>query len=98
MWLSSVTYDLVAMRALDHEDVFDILLLVQNKKADMSVNIGDGSATPEFPAPPTMDEVDPNLTSLTIKRAWSTQDRAQEFADFAAAAAEWITATVEQET
>ena len=98
MWLSSVTYDLVAVRALPPEDAFDIFLSIQNKKADMSLNIGDGSTTPEFPAPITIDEVDPNLTSLIIKRAWSTQDRAQEFADFAVAAAEWITATVEQQS
>lgn len=97
MWLSCITYDLVALRAMPADQANEILVSIKNKKRDLAGLDNDGESIPEFPAPASFEDPDPNLTSLTIKRSWVTQAKAQEFSDFADAAAEFITASVEEQ-
>lgn len=97
MWLSCITYDLVALRALPAEDAFDVLISVMNKRNELAGVDNDGASVPEFPAPASIADIDPNLSTLIIKRSWTTQAKAQEFSDFADAAAEFITASVEEQ-
>jgi len=97
MWLSVVTHDLVALRAAAPDQVSQILLSIQAKKNELSGPENDGQSLPEFSAPTSTDEVDPTSTSLTVKRSWSTQAKAQEFADFVNSTGNFFTATIEQQ-
>lgn len=96
MWISTSTVDLVALRALPSEQGAELLALLQAKRYELAGTDNDGASTPEFPAVQSIPSVDPNLNTLVIKRNWSTQAKAQEFADFGNATADFITVTVEE--
>lgn len=96
MWISTSIVDLAALRALPSEQVAELLALVQTKRYELAGTNDDGASIPGFLQPVSVGDVDPNLTSLVIKRNWSTQAKAQEFADFGNATADFITITVEE--
>jgi hypothetical protein len=99
MWISNVTFDLVTIRTLPEEDVVAVYYSIQNKKEELRFGGGsdEGAPVEGFEKPPQLINLDPNQTHLTIKRIWSTQAKAQEFADFCDTAADWITGAVEEQ-
>jgi hypothetical protein len=98
MWISTVTFDLVTIRTLLPEDVAAVYYAIQNKKEELRLGgVNEGAQVEGFTKPPQLVSIDPNETTLVIKRTWSTQAKAQEFADFCDAAADWVTGTVEQQ-
>lgn len=95
MWLTTVTYDLVAIRALG-ANAAQMIQRISAKKDELKVIDGHGTSIPEFPAPDTPDAVDPTATTLVVKREWNTEAAAQEFANFVNAESDHITATFEE--
>ena len=99
MWISSVTFDLVTIRTLMEEDVVAVYYSIQNRKEELRFggSPDEGAPVEGFEKPPQLVLIPPDQTHLTIKRSWSTQAKAQEFADFCDAAADWITGSVEEQ-
>ena len=80
MWITTVTFDLVALRALNQVDATDILVSIRSKKDELKTIDGAGGSTPESPAS-AADDILEDQTTLTIKRAWNQQANAQAFVD-----------------
>ena len=97
MWMTTVTYDLVAMRAMDEAERTQIMTSALQKKDELKIIDGAGSSTIDYQAP-----IDPNETlssgvnTKIIKRSWNLESSAQAFVDHFAAFS-CITATIEEQ-
>ena len=97
MWISTVTYNSAALRALDPADALALFQTIAAKKEELKVADGGGLGIPGYEPPAELDTIDPAAGTKTIKRAWNTESAAREFASFADAASEYITASVEEQ-
>jgi hypothetical protein len=97
MWITTVTYDLVAMRAMDEAERTQIMTSSIQKKDELKAIDGAGLSTIGYEAP-----IDPNETLLSgdntkiVKRSWNLESSAQAFVDHFAAFS-GITATLEEQ-
>lgn len=96
MWLTTVTYDLVGIRALEL-DAVPLIESIGAKKEELKVVDGHGVSVAGFSAPDSHEDIEPTATTLVIKRLWNTEAAALEFVIFLNAASEHITATVEEQ-
>jgi len=81
MWITAVTYDLVALRQMSGEDVVNMLSLIQSKKDELKAIDGAGNSTAEYPNPDNYSDVPLDQTTLVVKRAWNHETNAQAFVD-----------------
>lgn len=94
MWLSVLTYDLVGLRSADQAISGAVLESIRTKRQELGAIDGAGSAILGDVQP---EEIDPAATTHVIKRAWNSESSARDFADFADAASEFITSSVEEQ-
>lgn len=97
MWLTTVTYDLVGIRESDPGITLPIFQSIGVKRNELAATDGSGNGVEGFRAPDSFDNIDPTITTVVVKRLWNTELAAQEFANFADAASEHITVTVEEQ-
>lgn len=97
MWISTLVYNVTALRALDPQDAQALIQTISDKKEQLKVVDGAGLAVPGYEPPAELDSIDLTTGTKTIKRAWNTESAAREFASFADAASEHITATAEEQ-
>jgi hypothetical protein len=95
MWITTSTFDLVAIRALSDSDATSFITSMQSKKNELKAIDGAGEATPEYPAPGADYDSDSHST-LTIQRRWNQQTNAQAFVDHIAGFSH-VTATLEEQ-
>jgi hypothetical protein len=97
MWMTTITYDLVAMRAMDEAERTQMITSAVQKKDELRVIDGAGSSIIDYQAP-----LDPNETlssgdnTKIVKRLWNLESSAQAFVDHFAAFS-GITATIEEQ-
>lgn len=97
MWLSVVTYDLAGFRTLSPEMIHLIFQSIGAKRTELAAIDGGGGGVEGFRAPGNLSDIAPTVNTFVIKRAWNTESAAQEFANFADAASEYITSTIEDQ-
>lgn len=97
MWLTTVTLDLVGIRALAPEISYSIIQSIVAKRQELRDIDGKGGYLPGSPELDPIDSIDPTQTTLVVKRVWNTELAAQELVDFLNAASEHVTATVEEQ-
>lgn len=97
MWLTTVTLDLVGIRALAPEISYPIIQSIIVKRLELRAIDGKGGYLPGSPELDSLDSIDPTQTTLVVKRVWNTESAALEFVTFLNAASEHITATVEEQ-
>ncbi len=96
MWITTVTYDLAAMRALDDADRNNYLKVIQDKKDELQLIDNAGNSIPEYAAPDDHNDIPVDQSTLTIKRAWNQEANAQAFIDHVIGL-DWVTATLEEQ-
>ena len=98
MWITTITIDLVAVRNLTEEEQHTVLLSIRDKKNELRQDptVGGEGVLPFGPVD-NLADLPPDQTTLVIKRQWTSETVAREFATFADAAADFITATVEEQ-
>ena len=96
MWITTVTYDLVAMRALSNSDATSFITSMRSKKDELKAIDGAGESTAEYPAVDDLNTIPFDQAALIIKRVWNQQTNAQAFVDYVSVF-EWATATLEQQ-
>ena len=96
MWITTITYDLTAIRQLRDSDFSWLMGSIQNKKDEIKTADGAGESTAEYPAPTHYNNIPLDQTTLTVKRAWNQQTNAQAFVDHIAGLSH-VTATLEEQ-
>jgi len=97
MWITTVTFDLVAIRQLGEGEFTSLQSSINNKKNELKAIDGAGESTSEYPAPIDYNNIPLDQTTLIVKRAWNQQTNAQAFVDHIAAFSD-ITATLEEQS
>lgn len=98
MWISTVTMDMVALRAMTEQEMGSILGDILQKKNQLRSDPANGGESLEgFKARDTLDQIDPTESVVVVKRGWNNQSAAQEFVDFINAAHSSVTATLEEQ-
>ena len=97
MWISTITYDLVSVRATDPAEVISVFTGIQNKKDEIRAVDGNGNPVAGFEPKDLSDPSYQEESTAEIKRAWNTQSAAEEFVNFATSAADFVTGTVEEQ-
>lgn len=97
MWISTITYDLVSIRAADPATVLSVFTEIGQKKNELQTVDGAGSSVPGFEPKELSDPSYQDESTAEIKRAWNTQTAAEEFVNFANSAADFVTGTVEEQ-
>jgi hypothetical protein len=98
MWITTITYDATALRALPPEDAFSILQSVIDKKDELRANpVNGGGSLDGFKARDSLSEIDPSESVVVVKRGWNNQSVAQEFVDFVNSSHSAIVATLEEQ-
>ena len=97
MWITTITYDLVAIRQLSESDFASFMGPIQNKKNELRDADGHGLCTTEYPAPTDYNDIPIDQTTWTVQRAWIQQTNAQAFVDYFAGVNHIITATLEEQ-
>lgn len=96
MWISVITIDLNAMRALNVPDLDELLKNIIRKKDELITKYDTNSDfVYGFQAVDNLDAVDPELPSIIVKRTWETEEIAQEFSDYVNSLEIPVTSTVE---
>lgn len=96
MWISVITIDLNAMRALNVPDLDELLKNIIRKKDELITKYDTISDfVYGFQAVDNLDAVDPELPSIIVKRTWETEEIAQEFSDYVNSLEIPVTSTVE---
>lgn len=95
MWITVITSDIVAIRSLDPAVLGPAIDLIRQKKGELQDLDGNGKSMSGFVAPDRFDEIAPDSSILTVKRAWNNESYAQQFADFVNDSNIPITAVVE---
>ena len=96
MWITTVTFDLVALRALSNSDATSFITSMRSKKDELKAIDGAGVSTAEYPAIDDPSTIPFDQATLTIKRVWNQEANAQAFVDYVSVF-EWATATLEQQ-
>jgi hypothetical protein len=97
MWMTTVTYDLVAMRAMDEVERTQMMTSAVQKKDELKVIDGAGLSTIDYQASDDPVETLANGGNTKIvKRLWNLESSAQAFVDHFAAFS-GITATIEEQ-
>jgi hypothetical protein len=96
MWITTVTSDLFAIRALDEVDAIALYESIQSKKNELRAIDGAGNSTAEYPAVDDYSTIPLDQASLIVKRAWNQQTNAQAFVDHLAGISH-VTATLEEQ-
>ena len=96
MWITTSTFDLVAIRALSNSDAVSFMTSMQSKKNELKAIDGAGVSTAEYPAIDDLSTIPFDQATLIIKRAWNQQTNAQAFVDHLAGLSH-VTATLEEQ-
>jgi hypothetical protein len=96
MWITTSTFDLVAIRALSYSDAASFMTSMQSKKNELKAIDGAGVSTAEYPAVDDLNNIPFDQATLIIKRAWNQQTNAQAFVDHLAGLSH-VTATLEEQ-
>ena len=96
MWVTTLTYDLVAIRQLSNSDIASMISSIQNKKDELRAIDGAGASTAEYPVPTDYNNIPLDQTTLIVKRAWNQQVNAQAFADHFTGISQ-VTVTLEEQ-
>jgi len=95
MWLSTTTFDTVAINASPH--LFD-QVAINDKKQELKAIDGAGGSIAGWEPPDDPSTIPPDTKTFVIKRAWNTQSAAQEFVDFLnETCSNLVVATVEEQ-
>jgi hypothetical protein len=100
MWLSKITYDLVAARANLPEFVNMVRPLIYQHRTETETKYRELSIAGQL-IPGEPDDWDKIISSdiptITALRSWTSESIAQEHVDFAVLQANYITGTVEEQ-
>jgi len=96
MWITTVTYNLTAMRAMDGAESNSMLVSIRQKKEELKAIDGAGTSTAEYPAPDDVDAISLDETTKIVKRVWNLESSAQAFVDHFVAFS-GVTATLEEQ-
>ena len=96
MWITTVTYDLVAIRQLSTADSISLMKSIEDKKNELKAIDGAGGSTADYPAPTDYDSIPFDQAALIIKRVWNQQTNAQAFVDHIAGISH-VTATLQEQ-
>jgi len=96
MWITTIAYDLAAIRQLGEGEFTSLQSSINNKKNELKAIDGGGESTLEYPAPIDYNNIPLDQTTLIVKRAWNQQASAQAFVDHFAVISQ-ITATLEEQ-
>ena len=96
MWITTVTFDLVALRALNNSDATSFITSMRSKKDELKAIDGAGESTAEYPAVDDLNTIPFDQATVIVKRVWNQQTNAQAFVDYVSVF-EWATATLEQQ-
>jgi hypothetical protein len=96
MWITTVTYDLAAIRQLSEGDSVNLTTSIQSKKNELKAIDGGGESTAEYPAVDDLSTIPFDQVTLIIKRAWNQPTNAQAFVDHCAGLGH-VTATLEEQ-
>jgi len=95
MWLSTITFDTVAINNNMH--LFD-QVAINDKKQELKAIDGAGGSIAGWEPPDDPSTIPPDTKTFVIKRAWNTQSAAQEFVDFLnETCSNLVVATVEEQ-
>ena len=98
MWISTVTMDMVALRAMIEQEIASLLGDILQKKNQLRSDPANGGESLEgFKAIDTLDQISPTQSTVVVKRGWNNQSVAQEFVDFVNATNSCVTATLEEQ-
>ena len=97
MWITTITYDLAAIRQLGEDNFIILMTSIQTKKDELKAVDGGGESTAEHPAPTDYNDIPIDQTTLIIKRAWNQPTNAQAFVDHCAGISH-VTATLEEQS
>lgn len=95
MWITTITYDLVAIRQLSDSNIASLIRSIQNKKDELKAIDGAGGSTPEYPANDNLSTIPFDQATSIVKRSWNQQANAQAFVDHFVGISQ-ATATLEQ--
>jgi hypothetical protein len=93
MWLSKITYDLVAARKNCQEFLGLVQVPISAKRIQLQAKYGGGDGV----AVNWTEVLESDIPTLTTLRSWPIKLAAQEHVDFAIFQADYITATVEEQ-
>ena len=96
MWITTVTYDMVAIRQLSESDATSFITSMRSKKDELKAIDGAGESTAEYPAVDDLNTIPFDQAALIIKRVWNQQTNAQAFVDHIAGLSH-VTATLEEQ-
>ena len=96
MWITTVTYDLAAIRAMDGVESNSMLMSIGQKKEELKAIDGGGISTAEYPAPDDVNTISLDETTKIIKRVWNLESSAQAFVDHFVSLS-GVTATLEEQ-
>ncbi len=96
MWITTVTYDLAAIRAMDDTERTSMLTSIGQKKEELKAIDGAGTSTTEYPAPDDVNTISLDETTKIVKRVWSLESSAQAFVDHFVGFS-GVTATLEEQ-
>ena len=82
MWITTVTYDLDVLRAMDEAERINIMVSVMQKKNELKETDGAGTAAADYPEPTDFSGLlSGSEPSFVIKRIWNQETAAKLFAD-----------------
>lgn len=96
MWITTVTYDLVALRAMEDVERDSMLVSLRQKKEELKAIDGGGISTAEYPATDNVNTISLDETTKIIKRVWNLESSAQAFVDHFVSLS-GVTATLEEQ-
>jgi hypothetical protein len=98
MWISTVTMDMVAIRAMTEQEIGPIMMSILEKKNQLRSDPANGGESLDgFKARDSLNEIGPSESVVVVKREWNNQSVAQEFVDYVNTAHSSITATLEEQ-
>ena len=96
MWITTVTFDLTAIRQLSEDNFIILMTSIRTKKNELKAIDGAGVSTAEYPAIDDLSTIPFDQATVIVKRVWNQQTNAQAFVDYVSVF-EWATATLEQQ-
>ena len=97
MWITTVNYNASMIReSTDLPNILDTFQQIRQKRSDLQAVDLAGDTLPEFPEIP-VNKVPLDAATIVIKRAWTQETSAREFADFINQLSEFASAIVEEQ-
>lgn len=97
MWITTVTYNMAAVRAMTEIEKTSIFQTTVDKIRELRSNPSAGGSTVTGFEAPDFNAVSPETASVIVKRTWNTQVVAQEFVDFLNSVHSCASATLEEQ-